>query len=71
MLNALPTFNKLFPKRCSFLRRFRALLYCLFVQPYCRYERAQANRRYDFARRLPKSEIQEKAPSIFVAVVLK
>ncbi|CCK10378.1 hypothetical protein BN126_522 [Cronobacter sakazakii 680] len=43
MLNALPTFNKLFPKRCSFLRRFCALLYCLFVQPYCRYERAQAN----------------------------
>ncbi|EGT4333417.1 hypothetical protein DOX51_04855 [Cronobacter malonaticus] len=59
MLNALPTFNKLFPKRCSFLRRFRALFYCLFAQLYCRFKQAQANRRYDFARRVPKSEIQE------------
>ncbi|AHB70517.1 hypothetical protein P262_03017 [Cronobacter malonaticus] len=49
----------MFPKRCSFLRRFRALFYCLFVQLYCRFKQAQANRRYDFARRVPKSEIQE------------
>ncbi|CCJ98093.1 hypothetical protein BN130_628 [Cronobacter malonaticus 507] len=43
----------------------------MFIQSYCCFKQAQANRRYDFARRLPKSEIQEKAPSIFVAVVLK